>query len=94
MPPSRTRKVLCLAGLRQFMQKAFPSTLIQVGTREILLSAAVRDCMAICGGGHDAILDLYEGMPHIFQAQAPTSRETRTAIARAAAFFEANLTAR
>ena len=41
--------------------KAFPPTLIQVGTREIFLSNAVRQYQAIRGGGHEAVLDVYEG---------------------------------
>jgi epsilon-lactone hydrolase len=71
--------------------KAFPPTLIQGGTREIFLSNVVRLYQAIRGGGHQAVLDLYEGMPHVFQALTPSSPETRTAIARAAAFFDLHL---
>ena len=66
---------------------AFPPTLIQGGTREMLLSNFVREYQAIRGGGHEAVLDLYEGMPHVFQGSLPNAPETRTAIARAAAFF-------
>ncbi len=71
--------------------KAFPPTLIQGGTREIFLSNFVREYQAIRGGGHEAVLDLYEGMPHVFQGVTPNSPETHTAIARAAAFFDAHL---
>ncbi|MGY2737045.1 alpha/beta hydrolase fold domain-containing protein [Sphingomonas sp. UYP23] len=71
--------------------KAYPPTLIQGGTREMLLSNFVREYQAIRGGGHEAILDLYEGMPHVFQGSVPNSPESRTAIARAAAFFGAHL---
>ena len=71
--------------------KAFPPTLIQGGTREMLLSSFVREYQAIRGGGHEAVLDLYEGMPHVFQGSVPNSPETRTAIARAAAFFKQHL---
>lgn len=71
--------------------KAFPPTLIQGGTREIFLSNFVRQYQAIRDGNHEAILDLYEGMPHVFQATAPTIPETKIAITRAAKFFEANL---
>ena len=71
--------------------KAFPPTLIQGGTREMFLSNAVREYQAIRGGGHEAVLDLYEGMPHVFQASVPNTPESRTAIARAAAFFKAHL---
>jgi acetyl esterase/lipase len=71
--------------------KAFPPTLIQGGTREIFLSNVVRLYQAIRSGGHEAVLDLYEGMPHVFQALTPNSPETRTAIARAAEFFKLHL---
>ena len=71
--------------------KAFPPTLIQGGTREMLLSNFVREYQAIRGGGHEAVLDLYEGMPHVFQGSIPNTPETRTAIARAAAFFKLHL---
>ncbi len=71
--------------------KAFPPTLIQGGTREMLLSGFVREYQAIRSGGHEAVLDLYEGMPHVFQGSLPQAPETRTAIARAAAFFKQHL---
>ena len=71
--------------------KAFPPTLIQGGTREMLLSNFVRQYQAIRGGGHEAVLDLYEGMPHVFQGSLPNAPETHTAIARAAAFFKLHL---
>jgi monoterpene epsilon-lactone hydrolase len=71
--------------------KPFPPTLIQVGTREIFLSNAVREYQAIRSGGHLAVLDVYEGMPHVFQSLLPTAPETHTAVERAIAFFAANL---
>ena len=71
--------------------KAFPPTLIQGGTHELLLSDFVREYQAIRGGGHEAVLDLYEGMPHVFQASVPNTPETHTALARAAAFFNRHL---
>lgn len=71
--------------------KAFPPTLIQGGTREMLLSNFVREYQAIRSGGHEAVLDLYEGMPHVFQGSVPNTPEARTAIARAAAFFQKHL---
>ena len=71
--------------------RAFPPTLIQGGTHELLLSDAVREYQAIRGGGHEAVLDLYEGMPHVFQASVPNTPETRTALARAAAFLSQHL---
>ncbi|WP_340268649.1 alpha/beta hydrolase fold domain-containing protein [Sphingobium mellinum] len=71
--------------------KAFPPTLIQAGTRELLLSEAVREYQAIRGGGHEAVLDLYEGMPHVFPAVIPNTPEADMAISTAAAFFEQHL---
>ena len=74
--------------------KPFPPTLIQGGTREIFVSHFVRQYQAIRSGGHEAVLDLYEGMPHVFQALAPNIPETATSIKRAAKFFDAHLAAR
>jgi len=71
--------------------KPFPPTLIQGGTREMLLSDSVRQYQAIRSGGHEAVLDLYEGMPHTFQGALMASPESKTAIARAAAFFKKHL---
>ena len=71
--------------------KAFPPTLIQGGTREMLLSNFVREYQTIRSGGHVAVLDLYEGMPHVFQASLPETPESRTALATAARFFKEHL---
>ncbi|MCE9562868.1 MAG: alpha/beta hydrolase [Planctomycetes bacterium] len=73
--------------------KGFPPTLIQGGTREIFLSHFVRQYRAIDDAGGTAILDLYEGMPHVFQlrpemADAP---ETKTALKKMAAFLKQHL---
>ena len=73
--------------------KGFPPTLIQGGTREIFLSHCVRQYRAIDEGGGLAVLDLYEGMPHIFQvrpelAEAP---ETRAALKKMATFLKRHL---
>ncbi len=48
-------------------QKPFPPVLIQGGTRETFLSNAVRLYQAMDQPGHTVKLDLYEGMPHVFQ---------------------------
>lgn len=69
--------------------KAFPPTLIQDGTRTILLSASVRTYRALRAAGADATLDLYEGMWHVFQgAPAP---EAAAALATAGAFLRRQL---
>lgn len=66
--------------------RAFPPTIIQVGTREIFLSNSVRLYQAMRSGGKDAVLDVFEGMPHVFPALAPTAPETRCAIERGMSF--------
>jgi acetyl esterase/lipase len=73
--------------------KGFPPTLIQGGTRELFLSHFVRQYRAIDDAGGTAILDLYDGMPHIFQtrpemADAP---ETRAAMTKMATFLKRHL---
>jgi acetyl esterase/lipase len=73
--------------------KGFPPTLIQGGTRELFLSHFVRLYRAIDGAGGTAVLDLYDGMPHIFQlrpelADAP---ETRVALDKVNAFLKRSL---
>jgi epsilon-lactone hydrolase len=47
--------------------KGFPSTLIQGGTKEVLLSDFVRLYQVLDQGGIPVKLDLYEAMPHGFQ---------------------------
>lgn len=71
--------------------KGFPPTLIQVGTREVLLSASVRLYQAVRSGGANAVLDVYDGMPHVFQGFVPDSPEGRTATQRAVEFFHEHL---
>ncbi|MBI1916648.1 MAG: alpha/beta hydrolase [Planctomycetes bacterium] len=73
--------------------KGFPPTLIQGGTKELFLSHFVRQYRAIDGADGMAVLDLYEGMPHVFQirpelADAP---ETRAALKKMAAFLKRHL---
>ena len=73
--------------------KGFPPTLIQGGTKEIFLSHFVRQYRAIDGASGLAVLDLYDGMPHIFQirpelADAP---ETKAAMKKMAAFLKQHL---
>jgi monoterpene epsilon-lactone hydrolase len=71
--------------------KGFPPTLIQGGTREMFLSNFVRQYQAIRGGGNHVVLDLYEGMPHVFQALVPRSPETQISIDHAVQFLAAHL---
>ncbi len=69
----------------------FPPTMIQGGTREIVLSSSVREYQAIRAGGKEAVLDIYEGMPHVFMSLIPSAPESKIAIQRAADFFAAHL---
>lgn len=71
--------------------KGFPPTLIQGGTREIFLSNVVRQYQAIASAGGIAVLDLYEGMPHVHQVLIPDSPEAAQALARTAAFLAHHL---
>ena len=49
--------------------KGYPPTLIQGGTKEILLSDFIRLYQALDGAGQTVKLDLYEGLTHVFQAE-------------------------
>ncbi len=71
--------------------KGFPPTLIQGGTHELFLSNFVRQYQAIEAGGGEAKLDLYEGMPHLFQRLLPDSAEARLALAKVRAFVDAHV---
>jgi monoterpene epsilon-lactone hydrolase len=61
------------------------------GTREIFLSNFVRQYQGIERGGGRAILDLYEGMPHVFQTVLAGTPESDAAYAKAASFWSAEL---
>jgi monoterpene epsilon-lactone hydrolase len=63
----------------------FPPTLIQCGTKEIFLSTCVRLYRKLDQAGAVAVLDIYEGMPHDFEA-FPIP-EADLAVAKTAAFF-------
>lgn len=73
--------------------KGYPPMLIQGGTREIFLSNFVRQYQAARMAGQVAILDLYEGLPHGFQAFVADSPEGRQAYKSATDFFITYLTA-
>jgi monoterpene epsilon-lactone hydrolase len=64
----------------------FPPTLIQGGTKEILLSGFIRLYQAIDTAGGVVKLDLYEGMPHNFASRIPDAPESRIARRKIAAF--------
>ncbi len=68
-------------------RNGFSPTLIQGGTREIFLSNFVRLYQALDTSGQIVKLDLYEGMPHVFQAKSPESEESITALKKMDAFL-------
>jgi monoterpene epsilon-lactone hydrolase len=59
--------------------KGFPPTLIQGGTKEILLSGFIRLYQALDTAGQTVKLDIYEGMPHNFASRIPEAPESRLA---------------
>jgi monoterpene epsilon-lactone hydrolase len=71
--------------------KGFPPTLIQGGTKEIFLSHFVRLYQAIDQAGGTAKLDLYDGMPHVFQPRLADAPEGKAALRKMAAFLEHHL---
>lgn len=72
-------------------RKGFPPTLIQGGTREIFLSNCVRLYQAMSAAGVRATLDLYEGMPHVFQILASQTPEAQQAMRKVQAFWNVYL---
>ncbi len=64
-----------------------PPILIQVGTREILLSDAERLAERAAAAGVDVRLSPYEGLGHAFQLHAGVLRASDEAIAELAAFL-------
>ncbi|HEY0105036.1 MAG TPA: alpha/beta hydrolase [Rhizomicrobium sp.] len=73
--------------------KGFPPVLIQVGTKEMLLSDAVRLYHAIKAGGVAAELDVYEGMPHVFQGYMNGTPEQTQALDEIDRFWKSHLVA-
>ncbi|MBS1851015.1 MAG: alpha/beta hydrolase [Acidobacteria bacterium] len=71
--------------------KGFPPTLIQGGTKEIFLSDFVRHYRAIDNAGGTAVLDLYEGMPHVFQGVMFATPEAQQAMTKMKKFLAAYL---
>ncbi len=69
----------------------FPPVLIQGGTREIFLSNFVRLYQVMDQAGVEVKLDLYEGMPHVFQTTLADSKESKSAIAKMVAFIHQHL---
>lgn len=66
--------------------KGFPSTLIQGGTKELLLSDFIRIYQKMDLSGVDVKLDLYEGLWHVFQTYYEVP-ESKIAITKTSQFF-------
>ena len=71
-------------------KKGFPNTLIQGGTKELLLSNFVRIYQKMDIAGIEVKLDIYEGMWHVFQSHHDIP-ESLLAIRKTAKFFNSNL---
>lgn len=69
----------------------FPPLLIQVGTREVLLSDSARLARRAREAGVDVTLDVWEGMWHVWQDHA-TAPEAKAASAEIGRFLESRLT--
>lgn len=65
----------------------FPPTLIQAGSREILLSDSIRLYQALDTAGQLVKLDLYEGMWHVFQFLPIEGAEARRARSKTCKFI-------
>jgi epsilon-lactone hydrolase len=66
----------------------FPPTLIQGGTKEVLLSDFVRLYQALDQASIPVKLDIYEGMPHAFQASFQNTTESDLAISKTGNFLK------
>jgi acetyl esterase/lipase len=72
-------------------KKGFPPVLIQAGTKELVLSDAVRFFQALKTAGSVAELDVYEGMTHVFQAYMTGTPEQHAAYWEAKRWWSSNL---
>lgn len=71
--------------------KGYPPVLIQAGTKERVLSDSVRLYQAIKTAGGEAELDVYEGMPHVFQSYLTGTPEQKAAYAEIRRFWQNHL---
>jgi acetyl esterase/lipase len=71
--------------------KGFPPTLIQGGTKEILLSGFIRFYQALDTSGQTVKLDIYEGMPHNFASRIPEAPESKVARQKIRSFVHLHL---
>lgn len=68
--------------------KGFSPTLIQVGTKEVLLSDSVRLYQSLDQANLPVKLDVYEGMPHVFQTTLYGTPESSLAILKTSEFLK------
>ena len=71
--------------------KGFPPTLIQGGTKDILLSDFIRLYQAIDQADIPVKLDIYEGMPHDFQVLLHNTTESNTSLSKMSKFLHEHL---
>jgi acetyl esterase/lipase len=71
--------------------KGFSPTLIQAGTKEILLSDSIRLYQSLDQAGIPVKLDVYEGMPHVFQTTLYSTPESTLAISKTVEFLKSYL---
>jgi epsilon-lactone hydrolase len=92
-PDAVARKTAYASPIYGDFSKGYPPTLIQGGTKEWLLSDFVRLYQAIKTHGGTVELDLYEGMPHGFQAIFASAPEGKAAAAEQRKFWSKYLPA-
>ena len=85
--PSGERKDPYVSPAFGNFSKDYPPTLIQGGTREVLLSGFVQLYQAIDSQSGTAKLDIYEGMVHTFQEIRPDLPESKLARRKDADFL-------
>jgi len=71
--------------------KGFPSSMIQVGTKELFLSNGVRLYQVLDQSGISVKLDVYEGMVHVFQVTMAATPEAEIALRKSANFLRREL---
>ena len=89
--PAKLQKHPYVSPVYGDFKPGFPPTLIQGGTREIFLSGFVRLYQALDQAQQSVVLDLYEGMPHVFQLARPDSNETKAGMSKIQRFLDLNL---
>ena len=71
--------------------KGFPPTIIQGGTKEFFLSDFVRLYQALDQAKVEVKLDVYEGMPHVFQSLFINTTESDIALSKMNDFLRMHL---